>query len=88
MWGLIIGVIVVLSVVAHFFMWRSSKKEYVEYMERLNALNEKLKELEEGDHEMDKMIDDAEDRLERIDKGMKDLRSGILSKKPKNTFEN
>ena len=88
MLGLIIGVIIVLSVVAHYFMWRSSKREYAEYMERLNALNEKLKRLDEGDHEMDKMIDEVEDKMNKINDGIDDLRFIWFTKKENTIFEN
>ena len=72
---IILSVVLVLTVVAHFFFWRDNKKRYGEFMKQLDALKETLKQLEANDIEIDKMLDDAEEAIDRIDEGIEDLRS-------------
>lgn len=85
---IIFSVILVLSVIAHYFFWKDSKRRYEENMKEAEAIKERIKQLETSNEEMDKMLDDAEDRMERIDEGIEDLRSGRLIKKEKPTLDN
>lgn len=85
---IIFSVILVLSVIAHYFFWRSSKKHYEECMRQSNALNEKLHQLAANDMEIDRMLDEAEGAIDRIDEGIEGLRSGRFMRMEKPTFEN
>ena len=85
---IIFSAILVLSVIAHYFFWKDSKKRYSEYMKRVEALNERIKQLEASDNEIDKMLDEAENAIGRIDEGIEDLRSGRFMKREKPTFDN
>ena len=85
---IIFSTILILSVVAHYFFWKDSKKRYSEYMKRVEALNERIKQLEASDNEIDKMLDEAENAIGRIDEGIEDLRSGRFMKREKPTFDN
>ena len=82
---IIFSVILALSVVAHYLLWRDSKKRYTEYMKQANALRERIGQLEESNEEMDKMLDEAEEAIDRIDEGIEDLRSGMFKKKTNTT---
>ena len=57
-------------------------------MKEAEAIKERIKQLETSNEEMDKMLDDAEDRMERIDEGIEDLRSGRFTTRKKTTFDN
>lgn len=72
---IILSVVLVLSVVAHYFLWRSSKKRHGEFMKQLDALKDSLKQLEANDVEIDKMLDGAEDKIKVIDGRIDALRS-------------
>ncbi len=85
---IIIAAILVLSVIAHYFFWRDSKKRYKEYMEQANALNERLNQLEANDMEIDKMLDAADEDSERMGKEIDALRSILFFKKKMTTFDN
>lgn len=85
---IILSVVLVLSAVAHFFFWWDSKKRHGEFMKQLDALKDSLKQLEANDVEIDKMLDGAEDAMDRIDKGIEDLRSGRFMRIEKPTFDN
>ena len=85
---MIFSVILVLSVIAHFFFWKDSKRRYEENMKEAEAIKERIKQLEESNEEMDKMLDEAEDRMERIDEGIEDLRSGRFIRTDKPTLDN
>ena len=85
---IIIAAILVASVIVHYFLWMDSKRRYEENMKEAEAIKERIKQLETSNEEMDKMLDDAEDRMERIDEGIEDLRSGRLIKKEKPTLDN
>ena len=63
---IIFSAILVVSVIAHFFFWRDSKRRYTEYIEQAEALNEKLKRLEANDAEIDRMLDDADADMQKI----------------------
>ena len=58
---IILSVVFVLSVIAHFFFWCDSKKLHGEFMKKLDVLKDSLKQLEANDVEIDKMQDRAED---------------------------
>ena len=85
---IIFSTILVFSVVAHFFFWKDSKKRYDEYMKQADALKKKIEQLEASDNEIDKMLDEAENAMGRIDEGIEDLRSGRFMRKEKPTFDN
>ena len=57
-------------------------------MKEAEVIKERIKQLEESNEEMDKMLDDAEEAMERIDEGIEDLRSGRFMRKEKPTFDN
>lgn len=85
---IIFSAILVVSVIAHLFFWLDSKKRYTDYMKQAKALRERIEQLEESNVEMDRMLDEAEGRMEKIDEGIEDLRSGRFTRKNKPTFEN
>ena len=88
MTGLIIfAAILVLSVVAHYFFWRDSKKRYSEYMKQIEALNEKFKQLEANDKEIDRMLDDADEKGRKMDDEIEALRSVWFLDKKKTGVE-
>ena len=64
---IIFSAILVVSVILHLFFWLNSKKKYKDYMKRQEALLKRIEQLEESNVEMDKMLDEAEDAIDRID---------------------
>ena len=85
---MVFSVILIVSVIVHFFFWRDSKKRYTEYMKLADVLNEKLKQLEANDAEIDKMLDEAEKSIDRIDEGIENLRSGRFERENKPYLKN
>ena len=85
---IIFSAFLVVSVILHLFFWLNSKKKYKDYMKRQEALLKRIEQLEESNVEMDKMLDEAEDAIDRIDEGIEDLRSGRFLRKEKNSFDN
>ena len=85
---IIFSAILVVSVILHLFFWLNSKKRYKDYMKRQEALLKRIEQLEESNVEMDRMLDEAEDAIDRIDEGIEDLRSGRFLRKEKNSFDN
>ena len=85
---IIFSVILFASVIAHYLLWRDSKKRYTDFMKHANALRERNAQLEESNVEMDKMLDEAEDTMEKIDEGIDDLRSGRFITRKMTTFDN
>ena len=85
---IIFSLILVLSVILHLFFWLDSKKRYTDNMKRQEALLKRIEQLEESNVEMDKMLDEAEDAMDRIDKGIEDLRSGRFMRIENPTFDN
>ena len=85
---IILSVVLVLSVVAHFFFWRDSKKRHGEFMKQLEALKDSLKQLEANDVEIDKMLDGAEEDMERIGQEIDVLRSSMFMGKRKPNIDN
>ena len=77
--------ILVLSVIAHYFFWRSSKKHYEECMKQSKALNDKLEQLAANDTKIDRMLDEAEKESDKMDKEIEALRSVWFMKKEKTT---
>lgn len=71
---IILSVVLVLSVVAHFFFWRDSKKRHGEFMKQLETLKDTLKQLEANDVEIEKILDRAEQDVEKMDKEIEALR--------------
>ena len=82
---IVFSVVLVLSVVAHFFFWRDSKKRHGEFMKQLDALKDSLKQLEANDVEIDKMLDVAEMDADKMSKEIEALRS-VWSRKNKRTM--
>lgn len=85
---IILSVILVLSVIAHLFFWLDSKKRYTDYMTRQEALLKRIEQLEESNVEMDRMLDDAENSIDRIDEGIEELRTGRFMRREKQSFDN
>ena len=85
---IIFSAILIVSVILHLFFWLNSKKRYTDYMTRQEALLKRIEQLEESNVEMDRMLDEAEDAIDRIDEGIEDLRSGKFMRKEKPTFDN
>lgn len=85
---IVFSVILVASVFAHYFFWRSSKKHYEECMRQAKALKENLEQLTANDTEIDRMLDEAEGAIDRIDEGIEDLCSGRFMRIKKPTFDN
>ena len=85
MWELIFfAAILVASVIAHYFFWRSSKKHYEECMRQAKALNDKLEQLSANDTEIDRMLDETESDVDRIGEEIDALRSVWFMKGEKN----
>lgn len=88
-WELVIfSGILVLSVILHLFFWLDSKKRYTDFMKQQGALNRRIDKLEESNEEMDKMLDEAGDEMNRIGEGIDELRSGRFPRRGKPTYEN
>ena len=85
---IIIAAILVASVIVHYFLWMDSKRRYEENMKEAEAIKERIRQLETSTQEMDKMLDDAEEAIDRIDEGIEDLRSGRFMRREKPTFDN
>ena len=85
---IVLGALLVVSVIAHFFFWRSSQKHYNECMKQVKALNERLEQLTATDIEMGRMLDDAEKDAEKIGKEFDALRSVWFMKEEKNRTTN
>ncbi len=82
---IIFSVILILSVIAHYFFWRSSKKHYEECMRQAKALNDNLEQLAANDMEIDRMLAEAEKESDKMDKEIEALRSVWFTKKDKAT---
>lgn len=82
---IIFSVVMVVSVLAHYFLWRSSKKHYEECMKQSKALKEKFEQLAANDTEIDRMLDEAEKESDKVDKEIEALRSVWFMKKNKTT---
>lgn len=85
---IIFSALLVVSVIMHLFFWRDSKKRYTNYLMRLESLNKRIVQLEEDNEKMEKMLNDAEKAIERIDEETEEVQSGMILKKEKQTFEN
>ena len=72
---IIFAAIMVASLIAHFFLWKDSKRRYAMFMQQIEALQEKLKQHEANDVEMDNKLDEAEADMERIGDEINALRS-------------
>ena len=83
---IILCVVLVLSVAAHFFFWRDNKRRYEENMRQIDALNRKLSQLEANDESIDRMLDGAEKGLQEMGNEIEALRSvWFLSGRKKKT---
>ena len=82
---IIFSVILVLSVIAHYFFWKDSKKHYEECMRQAKALNDNLERLAANDTKIDRMLDEAEKESDRMDKEIGALRYVWFTKKNKTT---
>ena len=85
---IIFSVILVVSVIAHFFLWRDSKKRYAEYMERAEAINEKLKHLEANDEVIDRLLDETEADVQKMGEEIDALRAVHFLNKNRANLEN
>lgn len=85
---IIFSVILVLSVIAHYFFWKDSKRRYEENMKEAESIKERIKQLEESNVKMDMILDDAGKAIDRIDEGIEDLRTVRFSRGEKPTFDN
>ena len=85
---IILVAIIVLSVVAHGFFWWDSKRTYKGYLEQVKALRDEIKEHENTEGEIDRMFDEAEQELQKIDDDIQAMRSILLPKKKMTTFDN
>ena len=70
--------VLVLSVIAHYLLWRSSKKQYDACLKQAKALKEQLLKLEEHDAEIDGMLDKAEIEAKKIGDEIDALRSTLF----------
>lgn len=85
---IIFSAILVASVIAHYFFWRSSTKHYDECMRQAKALNDKLEQLSANDLEIDKMLDEAESDVNKISEEIDALRSVWFMKGKRDTIDN
>ena len=89
MWELIIfSAILVASVIAHYFFWRSSKKHYEECMRQAKALNDRLEQLAANDMEIDRMLNNAESDVDRMGEEIDALRSVWFMKGKRDKTDN
>ena len=77
---IIFSVILVVSVVAHYLLWRSSKKQYDACLKQAQALNEQLRRLEANDAEIDGMLDEVDAEVQKMGNEIKALRSVWFAK--------
>lgn len=85
---IIFSAILVASVIAHYFFWRSSKMHYDECMRQAKALNDKLKQLAANDTEIDRMLNEAEVNVDRVGEEIDALRSVLFLGKGKQKLDN
>lgn len=85
---IIFSVILVLSVIAHYFLWRSSKKHYEKCMRQAKALNDRLEQLAANDMEIDRMLNDAESDVDKMGEEIDALRSVWFMKGKKSAIDN
>lgn len=85
---IIFSVVLILSVVAHFFFWRDSKKRFSECLKKAEALTEKLRELEANDEAIDGLLDDAEVGLQKMGDEIEALRSALFVNRKHSTLNN
>ena len=85
---IILSVVLLLTVVAHYFFWRDNKRRYDENMKQIEALNKKLMHLEANDEDIDKMLDEAEKGLQDMGDEIDALRSVWFLNKKKTSIEN
>ena len=84
---IIFCVVLVLSVVVHYFLWRDGKRRYDENMRQIEALNKKLIQLEANDEDIDQMLDGAEKGLQEMGDEIDALRSVWFMNKKKTGIE-
>ena len=84
---IILCVVLVLSVVVHYFLWRDGKRRYDEKMRQIEALNKKLIQLEANDEDIDQMLDGAEKGLQEMGDEIDALRSVWFMNKKKTGIE-
>lgn len=81
--------VLVLSVIAHYLLWRSSKKQYDACLKQAQALTEQLRKLESNDAEIDGMLDEVEVEVQKMGDEIDALRAvRFLNKKKGTTLEN
>ena len=84
--------VIMMALVICFILWRNSKKQSQAYLKEIENLNSRLEALLASYDEMEKELDDAEEAMRRIDKGIgevKQLRDILLtSHPPKTTLNN
>ena len=80
-------VVLVLSVVAHYYLWRDNKRQFDENMKQIEALNKKLMQLEANDEDIDKMLDEADKDLHNMGDEIDALRSVWFLNKRKTSIE-
>ncbi len=85
---IVFSAVLIVSVIAHFFFWRDSKKRYTEYMERAEVLYEKLKQLEANHKEIDGLLDVAESKAQKMDEEINALRSVLFANKKRANRDN
>ena len=80
-------VVLALSVVAHYLLWRNNKRQYDENLKQIEALNKILMQLEANDEDIDKMLDEADKDLHDIGDEIDALRSVWFLNKRKTSIE-
>ena len=80
--------VLVLSVIAHYLLWRSSKKQYDACLKQAKALNEQLRKLEANDAEIDGMLDEVDAEVQKMGDEIDALRAVRFLNKKKGTFVN
>ena len=80
--------VLVLSVIAHYLIWRSSKRQYDACLRQAQAINEQLRRLEENDSEIDGMLDEAEAEVQKMGDEINALRSTLFVGRKRTNLDN
>ena len=85
---IIFSAIMVASVIAHYIMWRDSKKRHLEILRKFQSLMERMTQLEANYNEMDGVLDAADEDVERIGREIDAMRASLFLGGRKTNLEN
>ncbi len=85
---IIFSVILVVSVVAHYFFWRDSKKRFDACIKQAQALTERLQKLETNGETIDGMLDEVEAEVQKMGDEIDAFRSALFVDRKRTGYEN